>query len=1010
MEEQRERARSTATEATWLPDLIDCGVFLLSFPELIVTRINNRASGMLGLPINEILNQSFACFFADPLPVPGASTETTLQCSGRPLPVRVSFSRVLSEGRIIGTVIPSPNIAYLSETLSQPALESACYLRGIIQCVPDAVVTVDRQGRVVEWNPGAERLFEWTASEAAGRDLDQLLGVGEKSGNTASSIRVVSGESVVGIECVRFSKSLEKKFVRLSAAPIEIGSEIVGGVAIYTDMEERRDIEEKLRKNELLFSTITDTAQDAVIIMNPQGQISFFNAAAEAMFGYGRHEVEGLDLHRLLAPEPYLEMFEAGFEEFRRTGQGVVINRVLEIEAQRKDGAVFPVELAISAFQSGGQWHATGILRDITDRKRIEFDLIEAREVALNAARVKSEFLSNMSHEIRTPLNAIIGMADLLWETELSPEQANYVRISRNAGEGLLNLINDILDISRVDAGHIALESIPFSLPDLVEKTCETLSMRAHERNIGLACSIHPATPVWVSGDPDRIRQILINLVGNAVKFTESGEVNVIVRPEGGDRTYIAVKDTGIGIPAGKLESIFQSFIQVDSSHSRRFGGTGLGLAISKKLVESMGGEISVESREGVGSTFSITLRLPVSQPPEAVPGAGLETIGNALILAVDDNINHLSILRSLLVQWGAECVTAESGETALALLRKASSSQRKFDLCILDFNMPGMTGLDLTAGLRREELFQGPVILLLSSDSNAEIKATCQELGVTSHLVKPVGAALLHTAVQSALKTAAVPHAMPPVVHQALSRPLRVLVAEDSPENRFLLMRYLAALPWEVVQAENGREALEAFEASRFDLILMDMQMPLMDGFEATAAIRRLERERGADRVPVVALTAYAMKEEVERCLKAGCDFHVSKPIRKTTLFDKFEKILAGANTPSVAETLFPLTQAPIARVPEDLMSLIPGYLENRRNDVSRIETLLTEGGFAEIERLAHSMKGTGGGYGFDGISSIGGAMEAAARERSPEEVKRQMDALEIYIRTVRIEYVNEE
>jgi len=1010
LEEQRERARSSAPEATWLPELIDCGVVLLSFPELIVTRVNSRASRMLGLPVDQIVNQPFATHFPDSLPPPGASMETALQCSGTPLPVRVSLSRVVSEGRIIATITQLGHTADTSGNLSQHSSEGASYLRGIIQCVPDAVVTVDRQGRVVEWNPGAERLFEWTASEATGRDLDQLLGVDESSGNTASSVRVVSGESVVGVECVRFSKRLEKKFVRLSAAPIEIGSEIVGGVAIYTDMEERRDIEEKLRKNELLFSTITDTAQDAVIIMNPQGQISFFNAAAEAMFGYGRHEVEGLDLHRLLAPEPYREMFEAGFGDFRRSGQGVVINRVLEIEAQRKDGVVFPVELAISAFQSGGQWHATGILRDITDRKRIEFDLIEAREVALNAARVKSEFLSNMSHEIRTPLNAIIGMADLLWETELSPEQANYVRISRNAGEGLLNLINDILDISRADAGHIALESIPFSLPDLVEKTCETLSMRAHEKNIGLSCSIHPATPVWVSGDPDRIRQILINLVGNAVKFTESGEVGVIVRPEGNDRTYIAVQDTGIGIPAGKLESIFQSFIQVDSSHSRRFGGTGLGLAISKKLVESMGGEISVESSEGVGSTFSILLRLPVSQPPEGVPGVGLETIGNALVLAVDDNRNHLTILRSMLANWGIECVTAESGEAALAMLRNTSTTQRRFDLCILDFNMPGMTGLDLATRLRREELFQGPVILLLSSDSNAEIKAACQELGVTSHLVKPVGAAQLHSAVQSALRAGAAPHAVPPAMHEALNRPLRVLVAEDSPENRFLLMRYLTALPWEVVQVENGREALEAFETSRFDLILMDMQMPLMDGFEATAAIRRLERERGAERVPIVALTAYAMKEEVERCLKAGCDFHVSKPIRKATLFEKFKEVLSGANAPSDDETLFPGTEAPTARIPEDLMSLIPGYIENRRNDLSRIETLLAECGYGEIERLAHSMKGTGGGYGFDGISSIGGAMEAAARERNPGEVRRLMDALDIYIRTVRIEYVNEE
>ena len=900
-----------------------------------------------------------------------------------------------------------------SKKLEEELKSSSEYFRQVVESVPDAVITIDRQGLVTSWNREASNIFGWTPEEAMGRSLDDLVRT-ESGKNEIESLKVIEGEVVKGLECTRRGKMPGEKKVFVSVAPIVINGESMGAVGIYTDLSDRESILEKLRANQVRFKSITDSAQDAVIIMDENGCISFFNGSAERMFGYHRTETIGKRLHKLLAPETYGEMFEMGFPDFRKTGRGIVIGRVMEMEGRRKDGTVFPVEVSVSSYYTEGGWHATGILRDITDRKRTELELIEAREGALNAVRTKSEFLANMSHEIRTPLNAIIGTTDLLWETNIDQRQRNYLRVCRNAGENLLALINDILDISKVEAGRVELENIPFDLCETVEKTCETLALRAHEKELELNSRILPGTPRWVIGDPSRLRQILINLIGNSIKFTEKGEVTVTVGRNPDKSTYFSVKDTGIGIPEGKLESIFMSFTQADTSHTRRFGGTGLGLTICRKLVELMDGTISVSSELNRGSEFTFSVLLEEAAPREADARDGSrESLQGVKALVVDDNESNRAILREILEGWNAAVSLAENGSEAVRILENES-----FDVILLDCSMPGMNGFQVLEELKQLGISRDPVIMMLKADGSAEGTGECRKLGIQRYVFKPVRRLELKEMINSLLsgkpgtetEVSAVVERIP-----VEDRKLSILLAEDSPDNRFLIIKYLEAYPWELKVAEDGREAVDLYEnrEAPFDVILMDMQMPVMDGYEATRAIRAMESREQSQHTPIVALTAHAMTEEIKKCMDAGCDLHISKPVRKKTLIRELNDLLSATGakegTPEIeGETV--IDEDCTARVSIDLEPLIPGYLENRKKDIRTITEHVENGNFSEAARLAHSMKGSGGGYGFDRITELGAMMEIAARNSDGAVVLSGLEQLKHYLKTVKIEYVDED
>jgi PAS domain S-box-containing protein len=535
-----------------------------------------------------------------------------------------------------------------------------------------------------------------------------------------------------------------------------------------------------------------------------------------------------------------------------------------------------------------GSTELVGVMTDITERKR-------ARDATEQANRAKSEFLASMSHEIRTPMNGVIGMTELLLETNLDPEQREYVNTVKVSGESLLTVINDILDFSKIEAGKFDLDPIPFNLPETVEETLRTLAYRAHEKGLELACDIANDVPVFVVGDPVRIRQILLNLVNNAVKFTASGEVELrLEREPVPNGLHFTVRDTGIGIPVDKQAAIFEAFSQADGSTTRRYGGTGLGLTISQRLAQAMKGRIWVESEVGRGSEFHFTVALAPCDDVEAVSADEPELAGLTALI-VDDNETNRRILSGMLRTWQMEPVLGSSAPQALALLRNAVTAGKPIGLVITDIHMPDMDGFRLAERIRAVPDFSAVAIVMLTSgEARGDIERS-RTIGVSAHLTKPARRNELRKAIAHAMRTRddlAAPDALPLTRHaNGLSlTPRSILLVEDVAVNQMLAVRILEKAGHRVVVAENGRESLEMVGAQPFDIVLMDVQMPEMDGFEASTRIRERERTSGT-RVPIVAMTAYAMTGDRERCLAAGMDGYVSKPIRARELLDAVEK-----------------------------------------------------------------------------------------------------------------------
>lgn len=522
-------------------------------------------------------------------------------------------------------------------------------------------------------------------------------------------------------------------------------------------------------------------------------------------------------------------------------------------------------------------------------------ELALARDQALEASRVKSDFLASMSHEIRTPLNAIIGMAELLSETKLNEDQNKYVSVFKNAGEALLSLVNDILDLSKIEAEQLVLEEIEFDIRSVVEQSADIYALKTAEKAVELVAHVEEDVPINLVGDPSRLRQVILNLIGNAIKFTEQGEIVVGVARAAsmGDaqekgssaRLLFTVRDTGIGIPAEKLEAIFGSFSQVDSSTTRKYGGTGLGLTISKELVEMMGGRIWVESTEGQGSTFKFEVDLTCGGPV-ALKDPGTQTnLAGLRVLVIDDTETNRLILRETLQGLGALISECSNGAEAIAAYQHALSEQQAFDLILCDVQMPGMNGFDVIdtfAGLG------GSVntVMMLTSSNLSEDLARAQSIGVGAYLVKPLKRAELLRAIGGVLEVAdGEPARESEASSPAATDTHSILLVEDNPDNRLLIKAYLKREAFVIDEAENGAEALEKFKAKQYDLVLMDVQMPIMDGHAATREIRAYENVSNAVPTPVIALTAHAIKEDMDKSIAAGCSAHLTKPIKKQVL-----------------------------------------------------------------------------------------------------------------------------
>lgn len=529
-------------------------------------------------------------------------------------------------------------------------------------------------------------------------------------------------------------------------------------------------------------------------------------------------------------------------------------------------------------------------------------ELAEARDQALEASRVKSDFLASMSHEIRTPLNAIIGMAELLSETRLSGEQAKYVGVFRNAGEALLSLVNDILDLSKIEASQLELEVIAFDLHEIVEQAVEIYALKADAKRVELVADIAADVPLRARGDPGRLRQIILNLVGNAIKFTESGQIVVHVARQTGSRRaealplHVEVRDTGIGIPASKLDSIFASFTQVDSSTTRKYGGTGLGLTISKRLVEMMGGRIWVESVEGEGSCFQFDVCLGAAEDALPAPVVAAPLAGPVLV--AEDNEGVRTLLERLLGEAGVDCVSVTDSNSAREALRARQAGTERFGAAVIDGDLPGADGLSVIEDARASGDLTPALVMLRPSTMTAGA-ARLETLPASAYLVKPVKRAQLAETlarVCSGAAPAAVRASGEAASASATRERARILLVEDNPDNRLLIKAYLKKEPYDITEAENGEVAFDAFRAESFDLVLMDVQMPVMDGYAATRAIRAWEREQQRPATPVIALTANAISEDMDKSRAAGCDDHLTKPIKKQTLLAALQARLSTA------------------------------------------------------------------------------------------------------------------
>jgi len=663
-------------------------------------------------------------------------------------------------------------------------------------------------------------------------------------------------------------------------------------IGAMMDISARKRTEEALQEAQERFTAFMDNSSALAWMKDADGHYVYLNKPFQRWIHFG---MEGKTAYDWMPSEAAQSYREHDLSVLNTGRAAEFIETVPGPEGTARDVLMFkfPVEASGQRFVG-----AVGI--DITEHRRAQAELQKAKEVAEAANRSKSEFLANMSHEIRTPMNGILGMTELVLGTQLTPEQRDYLASVKFSADALLILINDILDFSKIEAGKLELDETEFNLRDSLEPTFRALTLRAHEKKLELNCRIDPGIPEILTGDPGRLRQVLINLVGNAVKFTEQGEVTLRVELESSQKETVrlrfSIADTGIGISSEKQKAIFEPFTQADGSTARRYGGTGLGLTISRRLVELMSGRIWVDSHIGQGSTFCFNAQFGLGRSAAVSHLTSHASLANVPVLVVDDNETNRSVLREILCQWNMAPTVAGSAAEALRALVEAAAQGRPFRLVLTDVCMPDTDGFNLVKTIRRDARVANTLVVMLTSGGRACEVSRCEELSLAACLTKPVRQSELRRAILRVLGGERCPYLVRHIAPVA-QKTLRILLAEDNVVNQKLAVRLLEKCGHTVVVAVNGLEALAAIERQSFDLVLMDIQMPEMDGLEVTRSIREKERLAGGH-LPIVAMTAHAMKGDKETCLETGMDSYISKPINSAELFAVLDLVIASAGT----------------------------------------------------------------------------------------------------------------
>ena len=767
-------------------------------------------------------------------------------------------------------------------------------------------VELSDEGRYLFVNNAFCKMTGYSAVELLGKGFREFFDA-ETSGQLSSAYRGVyeSGEPLKAFEYALTRKDGTKRYVEESVSlKKDSHGRPTAFVGIRRDCTDRKLAEEKVRVSEERYRAILEQIEDGYFEVDLRGNYQLVNHAYCRMARCSPHDILGQS-YKKIVPLYQVPLVEAVFRKVYETGEPV---KAFEYETVRLDGSAIFVEDSI-CLRKNPQGKPLGyhvIVRDITARKQAEHELAAAMEAAEAANRAKSTFLATMSHEIRTPMNGILGMTELVLDTDLSAEQREYLGLVKISAESLVSIINDVLDFSKIEAEKLELESIPFDLRESLGETMKAMSFRAHQKGLELVYDVQPEVPEGLLSDPGRIRQIVVNLIGNAIKFTERGEILVTVEQQLDEANRadsvclkFSVRDTGVGIPADKQSKVFDAFSQADGSMTRKYGGTGLGLTICTRLVENMGGRIWVESEPGKGSIFRFTIRLEIQTTPPVKPvPLSPEKLRDLSVLVVDDNYTNRRVLSGLLSRWGMKPTSVEGGNAALQALEVAKNVGHPFPLVLLDGQMPGMDGFTVAEQIYKNPDLAGATIMMLTSAGHLGDAARCRELNISAYLVKPIRPGELLDAIGLAVQKSAPDAAVSLVTRHTLREirhGIRVLLVEDNAVNQKLATALLEKRGFRVTTAANGHDALAAMQKDSFQLVLMDVQMPEMDGLEATAAIREGEKSTGAH-IPIIAMTAHALKGDEERCLAAGMDAYISKPIRTSELFAVIENVLASS------------------------------------------------------------------------------------------------------------------